>query len=31
MADLALFDFDGTLTRCETFPPFVREIGRAHV
>lgn len=24
MADLALFDFDGTLTRCETFPPFVR-------
>ncbi|GAB2504908.1 HAD family hydrolase [Arenimonas alkanexedens] len=26
MADLALFDFDGTLTRCETFPRFVRSI-----
>lgn len=24
MADLALFDFDGTLTICETFPMFVR-------
>ena len=23
MADLALFDFDGTLTRCDSFTPFV--------
>ena len=26
MPDLALFDFDGTLTRCETFPRFVRSV-----
>ncbi|WP_290891516.1 HAD family hydrolase [Arenimonas sp.] len=26
MPDLALFDFDGTLTRGETFPPFVRSV-----
>lgn len=26
MADLALFDFDGTLTTGETFPPFVRSV-----
>ena len=24
--DLALFDFDGTLTTCETFPGFVRRV-----
>mgnify|MGYP006192774111 FL=1 len=26
MPDLALFDFDGTLTHCETFPRFVRRV-----
>ena len=26
MPDLALFDFDGTLTHCETFPRFVRSV-----
>ncbi len=26
MPDLALFDFDGTLTHCETFPRFVRSL-----
>ena len=26
MPDLALFDFDGTLTTGETFPPFVRSV-----
>lgn len=26
MPDLALFDFDGTLTSGETFPPFVRSV-----
>lgn len=26
MPDLALFDFDGTLTQCETFPRFVRSV-----
>lgn len=26
MAELALFDFDGTLTQCETFPRFVRSL-----